>query len=71
MRLKMRPEDQLHCVSVTTPFRGAITVLEVVTPNPLVSKEKKESLFELLYRSGVLGSPRIFYKAQEIAGFHR
>lgn len=73
--LKMRTEDQLHCLTLTTPFRGTTTVLEVVTPNPLVSnkkKKKKKSLF-------VHGPVQVrgpwkfmdFYKAQEIAGFHR
>lgn len=40
--LKMRTEDQLHCVSLTTPFRGMITVLEVVTPDVCPKKKKKE-----------------------------
>lgn len=65
---KTRTEDQLHCVSLTTPFRGTVTVLEVVTPTPLVSKK---SLFE---RCSVKGrGPRKsvdFPNAQEIAGFH-
>lgn len=64
-------EDQLHCVSLSTPFRGTITVLEVATSNPLMS-EKKKGLF-------VHGPVQVrgpwkfmdFYKAQEIAGVHR
>lgn len=66
----MRTEDQLHCVSLTTPFSGAVTVLEVVTPNPLVSKRKKEvSLSTVLDRSWVLGSPWIFIRPRRSQGF--
>lgn len=71
--LKMRTEDQLHCVSSTNPFRGTIPVLEVVTPNPLVSRKKsqlKVSLSSVLYRSGVLGSPWIFFiRPRRLQGF--
>lgn len=58
MCLKMRTEDQLHCVSLTIPFRGAITVLEVES---LGIKKRKVSLSTVLYKSGVLGSPWIFF----------
>lgn len=60
-------------MSLTTPFRGAVTVLEVVTPNPLVSKRRKEGLFQhFQHCSGQVMGPWKsvdFYKAQEIAGF--
>lgn len=70
--LKMRTEDQLHCLTLTTPFRGTTTVLEVVTPNPLVSnkkKKKKVSLCTVLYRLGVLGSSWIFIRPRRSHGF--
>lgn len=53
---KKRREDQLHCVSFTTPFRGTVTVLEVTTPNLVVSK--RVSLSAALCSSGSL---RIFF----------
>lgn len=65
--LETRTEDQLHCVSLTTPFRATITVLEVVTPNPLVSK-RKDSLFELFCTGQGPWKSVDFYKAQETAG---
>lgn len=50
-------------MSLTTPFRGAVTVLEVVTPNPLVSKKRKEvSSSTVPDKSWVLGSPWIFIR---------
>lgn len=68
--LKMTTEDQLHCVSLTAPFRGTTTVREVATPNPLVSKTKKKvSLSTFLCRS--LEVRGFFYNTQEITGFHR
>lgn len=61
---KTRTEDQLHCVSLTTPFRGTVTVLEVVTPTPLVSKK---SLFE---RCSVKGrGPWIFIMPRRLQVF--
>lgn len=69
MRLKMRPEDQLHCVSVTTPFRGAITVLEVVTPNPLVSKEKRKVSLSFCTGQGSLEVHGFFIRPRRLQGF--
>lgn len=57
-------------MSLTTPFRGAVTVLEVVTPNPLVSKKRKEvSSSTVPDKSWVLGSPWIFIRPRRSQGF--
>lgn len=57
-------------MSLTTPFRGAVTVLEVVTPNPSASKKRKEvSSSTALDKSRVLGSPWIFIRPRRMQVF--